>query len=87
MNANSCQALDNVVTALFKELQRRQRHPEQATPDSRSAALQVYEMQPQRYQQLLATLLRIVMFEDGRNQWNYSRPLLVLILLCDRVRF
>ncbi|GAU92882.1 hypothetical protein RvY_04905-2 [Ramazzottius varieornatus] len=84
VNANSCQTLDNVVTALFKELQRRQKHPEQATPESRSSALQVYEMQPQRYQQLLASLLRIVMFEDGRNQWNYSRPLLVLILLCDR---
>ncbi|OQV16693.1 Exportin-7 [Hypsibius exemplaris] len=81
---NSCSALDSLLTHLFRELQRRQKHPELATQDNRSSALVVYEGQPTRFQQILAGLLRVIMFDDGRNQWNYSRPLLVLIFLCDR---
>ena len=31
--------------------------------------------------QMLSTVLNIIMFEDCRNQWSMSRPLLGLILL------
>ncbi|CAG0884315.1 unnamed protein product [Cyprideis torosa] len=37
-------------------------------------------------QGILSTVLQIIMFEDCRNQWAMSRPLLVLILLNQRVR-
>ena len=34
---------------------------------------------------MLSTVLNIVMFEDCRNQWSMSRPLLALILLNEDV--
>lgn len=41
--------------------------------------------QPSILQQMLATVLNIIMFEDCRNQWSMSRPLLPLILLNNEV--
>ena len=38
-------------------------------------------MRPEILQQMLQTVLNIIMFEDCRNQWSMSRPLLGLILL------
>ena len=35
--------------------------------------------------QMLSTVLNIIMFEDCRNQWSMSRPLLGLILLSEDV--
>jgi len=35
---------------------------------------------------MLSTVLNIIMFEDCRNQWSMSRPLLGLILLNEEVR-
>lgn len=37
------------------------------------------------YFQMLSTVLNIIMFEDCRNQWSMSRPLLGLILLNEEV--
>lgn len=85
ISAASCSSLDNIISALYREIQRRQKHPNQATPENRSSLLRIYEMQPQLFQQLMTTILRIVMFEEARNHWALSRPLLGLILLCDRV--
>ena len=36
--------------------------------------------------QMLSTVLNIIMFEDCRNQWSMSRPLLGLILINEEVR-
>ena len=35
--------------------------------------------------QMLSAVLNIIMFEDCRNQWSMSRPLLALILLNEEV--
>ena len=35
---------------------------------------------------MLSTVLNIIMFEDCRNQWSMSRPLLGLILINEEVR-
>lgn len=43
--------------------------------------LKVMEMQPEIFQNILSSILNILMFEDCKNQWSMSRPLLVLILL------
>ena len=43
--------------------------------------VQVIKMRPEILQQMLSTVLNIIMFEDCRNQWSMSRPLLGLILL------
>jgi hypothetical protein len=45
------------------------------------ALVQVIKMHPEILQQMLSTVLNIIMFEDCRNQWSMSRPLLGLILL------
>jgi exportin-7 len=37
------------------------------------------------FAQMLSTVLNIIMFEDCRNQWSMSRPLLGLILLNEEV--
>ena len=37
-------------------------------------------------QQILSTVLNIIMFDECRNQWSMSRPLLGLILLNEQVR-
>jgi exportin-7 len=47
--------------------------------------LQVLEQHPEILQQILATVLNVIMFEDCRNQWSMSRPLLGLILLNEEV--
>jgi exportin-7 len=49
--------------------------------------LQIVEQHPEILQQMLATVLNIVMFEDCRNQWSMSRPLLGLILLNEEARY
>ena len=40
-----------------------------------------------RWLQMLSTVLNIIMFEDCRNQWSMSRPLLGLILLNEEVNW
>jgi hypothetical protein len=47
--------------------------------------LQVLELHPEILQQILSTVLNVIMFEDCRNQWSMSRPLLGLILLNEEV--
>lgn len=41
---------------------------------------------PEMIQQMLSMVLNIIIFEDCRNQWSMSRPLLGLILLNEKVR-
>ena len=43
--------------------------------------LEVLKMHPEILQQMLSTILNIIMFEECKNQWSMSRPLLGLILL------
>ncbi|XP_037791667.1 exportin-7-like isoform X1 [Penaeus monodon] len=74
-----CATLDHVVTYLYKLLHQKSK---KGTVDLESDALvRVMKHQPSILQQMLATVLNIIMFEDCRNQWSMSRPLLPLILL------
>lgn len=43
--------------------------------------LKVIELHRDILQRTLSTILNVVMFEDCKNQWSMSRPLLGLILL------
>lgn len=43
--------------------------------------LKVIEMHPEILQGILSNIVNIVMFEECKNQWSLSRPLLGLILL------
>lgn len=54
-------------------------------PVNNEVFLQVLELHPEILQQILSTVLNVIMFEDCRNQWSMSRPLLGLILLNEEV--
>lgn len=43
--------------------------------------LKVIDLHRDVLQRILSTILKTVMFEDCKNQWSMSRPLLGLILL------
>ncbi|XP_053407063.1 exportin-7-like [Mercenaria mercenaria] len=76
-----CATLDNIITYLFKKLtSKKKKNSPSSMPDS-EAFLRILELHPEILQQMLQTVLNIIMFEDCRNQWSMSRPLLGLILL------
>lgn len=95
ISTSCCSALDHIITHLFKNLskqKRTQQQQQQQTGDKNAAQsvnssplMQVYEQQPQVFQQLLNTVINIIVFEDCKNQWSMSRPLLGLILLNEQV--
>ncbi|RXG54554.1 Exportin-7 [Armadillidium vulgare] len=74
-----CATLDHIVTYLFKALH--QKSKKTSAELENDALVRVMKHQPSILQQMLATVLNIIMFEDCRNQWSMSRPLLPLILL------
>lgn len=89
ISTSCCSALDHIITYLFKNLTKQKRTQQQTQPNEQqqqqSPLVQVYHQQPQVFQQLLATVINIIIFEDCRNQWSMSRPLLGLILLNEQV--
>ena len=70
------QSLSILMTSQGKKS--RSNNPSSGDNDSLVA---VVKMRPEILQQMLQTVLNIIMFEDCRNQWSMSRPLLGLILL------
>ncbi|XP_052757223.1 exportin-7-B isoform X2 [Galleria mellonella] len=80
-----CATLDHIVTYLFKQLVRKTSNkvtnPRQPPPQTSNMFIEVLQRRPEIMQQLLATVLNVIMFEDCCNQWSMSRPLLGLILL------
>lgn len=73
-----CSTLDYIVSYLFKMLSKMNTS---SVVREQETCLKVLKMSPEILQQMLATILNIIMFEDCRNQWSMSRPLLGLILL------
>ncbi|ELW52773.1 Exportin-7, partial [Tupaia chinensis] len=79
-----CSCLDHIVTYLFKQLSRSTK--KRTTPLSQESDrfLHIMQQHPEMIQQMLSTVLNIIIFEDCRNQWSMSRPLLGLILLNEK---
>ncbi|KAJ2939897.1 hypothetical protein O0L34_g6601 [Tuta absoluta] len=80
-----CATLDHIVTYLFKQLLQKSSNkvtnPRAPPPETSSMFVEVLQRRPEIMQQLLVTVLNVIMFEDCCNQWSMSRPLLGLILL------
>merc|ERR1712038_32644 len=76
-----CATLDHIVAYLFKQVMMKGKVRRGQTIPDNDALVQVVKMHPEILQQMLSTVLNIIMFEDCRNQWSMSRPLLGLILL------
>lgn len=55
------------------------------TPPPPNSCL-LFQSDPVAVLQMLSTVLNIIIFEDCRNQWSMSRPLLGLILLNEKVK-
>lgn len=78
-----CSTLDHIVTYLFKQVTMKGKVRRGALQPylENDSLVQVIKIHPEILQQMLSTVLNIIMFEDCRNQWSMSRPLLGLILL------
>lgn len=85
VSTNCCSSLDHILSYLFKMLSKQKRQQQQQQQQQPSVLLQVYQQQAQVFQQVLTTVINIIVFEDCRNQWSMSRPLLALILLNEQV--
>ena len=80
-----CATLDNIITFLFRCLTSKKKKVSGPGGPNNDAFLRILEVHPEILQQMLSTVLNIVMFEECRNQWSMSRPLLGLILLNEEV--
>lgn len=82
-----CATLDCMVTHLFRLLSRsseprRNRFNQDPHAQERNQHfLQVMTQHPDILQKMMSTVLNMIIFDDCRNQWSLSRPLLGLILL------
>ncbi|XP_065071975.1 exportin-7-like [Rhopilema esculentum] len=81
ISTGCCATLDHIVTYLFQQLQKASKSSDAQKEVEKHPALKVIEMQPNILKQMLSTILNTVMFEDCKNMWSMSRPLLGLILL------
>ena len=79
-----CSTLDHILAFLFKKLSS-SKGP--ISPTQRTPFLRILELHPEILQQMLSSIMNIIMFEECRNQWSMSRPLLGLILLNEEVRW
>ncbi|MBN3316501.1 XPO7 protein, partial [Atractosteus spatula] len=79
-----CSSLDHIVTYLFKQLSRSTKKRSTPMVQESDRFLHIMQQHPEMIQQMLSTVLNIIIFEDCRNQWSMSRPLLGLILLNEK---
>ncbi|XP_014341924.1 exportin-7 isoform X2 [Latimeria chalumnae] len=79
-----CSSLDHIVTYLFKQLSRSTKKRTTPLTQESDRFLHIMQQHPEMIQQMLSTVLNIIIFEDCRNQWSMSRPLLGLILLNEK---
>uniref|UniRef100_UPI00398E7A80 ran-binding protein 17-like isoform X1 n=2 Tax=Pristiophorus japonicus TaxID=55135 RepID=UPI00398E7A80 len=81
-----CASLDYVVTYLFKQLAKSSKKALRLRQVAQEGERLLCTMQqnPELLQQMLSILMNCIIFEDCRNQWSMSRPLLGLILLNEK---
>lgn len=73
-----CSILDHIVTYIFKEISKQNKKKDF---NEVQTCIKLAELKPEILQQMLSTILNIIMFESSNHQWSMSRPLLGLILL------
>jgi len=85
ISTGCCEALNHIVTFLFTNYQKATKSDNPMKELTDHPALKILEIRSEIFQQMLATVMNIVMFEECRNMWSMSRPLLGLILLNEKV--
>ena len=84
ISTNCCATLDHIITYLFKSISKQMRKPD---IQSISTLVKIYQQESAIFEQLFVNVMNIIIYDDCRNQWSMSRPLLGLILLNEQVRF
>ncbi|KAM9129003.1 ran-binding protein 17 isoform 3-T4 [Pangshura tecta] len=86
VSSSCCASLDYVVTYLFKHIAKEGKKPLRCREISQDGQRLLHFMQqnPEVLQQMMSILMNTIIFEDCRNQWSVSRPLLGLILLNEK---
>ncbi|XP_055684266.1 ran-binding protein 16 isoform X1 [Lutzomyia longipalpis] len=81
-----CSTLDHIVSYIFKQMANKVstfpgKKIRREVAAQNDTFLKVNELHPEILQNILSILMNIIIFEDCRNQFSMSRPLLGLILL------
>ncbi|XP_072680284.1 ran-binding protein 17 isoform X1 [Canis lupus baileyi] len=86
VSSSCCTSLDYIVTYLFKHIAKEGKKPLRCREATQAGQRLLHFMQqnPDVLQQMMSVLMNIIVFEDCRNQWSVSRPLLGLILLNEK---
>uniref|UniRef100_A0A4X2JYI6 RAN binding protein 17 n=1 Tax=Vombatus ursinus TaxID=29139 RepID=A0A4X2JYI6_VOMUR len=86
VSSSCCTSLDYIVTYLFKHIAKEGKKSLRCREVSQDGQRLLHFMQqnPDVLQQMMSVLMNIIIFEDCRNQWSVSRPLLGLILLNEK---
>ncbi|MEE6478994.1 hypothetical protein FKM82_012087 [Ascaphus truei] len=86
VSSSCCACLDYIVTYLFKHIAKEGKKPLGRREISQDGQRLLHFMQqnPNVLQQMMSILMNTIIFEDCRNQWSVSRPLLGLILLNEK---
>ncbi|KAM5169770.1 ran-binding protein 17 isoform 5-T6 [Callospermophilus lateralis] len=84
--SSCCASLDYIVTYLFKHIAKEGKKPLRCREAAQAGQRLLHFMQqnPDVLQQMMSVLMNTIVFEDCRNQWSVSRPLLGLILLNEK---
>ncbi|XP_041532282.1 ran-binding protein 17 isoform X4 [Microtus oregoni] len=86
ISSSCCTSLDYMVTYLFKHIAKEGKKPLRCRESVQAGQRLLHFMQqnPDVLQQMMSVLMNTIVFEDCRNQWSVSRPLLGLILLNEK---
>nr|XP_021527902.1 ran-binding protein 17 [Aotus nancymaae] len=86
VSSSCCTSLDYIVTYLFKHIAKEGKKPLRCREATQAGQRLFHFMQqnPDVLQQTMSVLMNTIVFEDCRNQWSVSRPLLGLILLNEK---
>ncbi|XP_070213506.1 ran-binding protein 17 isoform X4 [Bos mutus] len=87
VSSSCCTSLDYIVTYLFKHIAKEGKKSLRCREATQAGQRLLHFMQqnPEVLQQMMSVLMNTIVFEDCRNQWSVSRPLLGLILLNEKV--
>ncbi|XP_065590543.1 ran-binding protein 17 [Cyrtonyx montezumae] len=86
VSSSCCASLDYIATYLFKHIAKEGKKALRCREASQDGQRLLNFMQhnPEVLQQMMSVLMNTIIFEDCRNQWSVSRPLLGLILLNEK---
>ncbi|KAJ6659198.1 hypothetical protein lerEdw1_019243, partial [Lerista edwardsae] len=86
VSSSCCASLDYIVTYLFKHIAKEGKKPLRRREVSQDGQRLLHFMQQNSevLRQMMSILMNTIIFEDCRNQWSVSRPLLGLILLNEK---